>query len=169
MISRKALCLILALSPLSLEITDAAGADAQIYKCIQPNGTVLYTDLPCKGGTAVDIRLAPADHAAPARLARAQAELDALAAWRRAEEEIAVARREEFNRLRLEAEAEAEQGPTAPLTNYPDVTYGAGYGPFKGHTHRRGSPSKQHEDPRPDDRGRVPAVVRGPGARMDAR
>src|SRR2546426_11993848 len=113
MISRNALCLVLALSLLSLGITDAVGADAQVYKCTQPNGTVLYTDTPCKGGTAVDIRLGPADPAAPARLAHAQAELDAVGVRRRAEEEIAAARREELNRLHLEAEA--EQGPTAPL------------------------------------------------------
>ena len=144
MISRNALCLVLALSPLSLRITDAAGADAQVYKCTQPNGTVLYTDRPCKGGTAVDIRLGPADPAAPARLAHAQAELDAVAARRRAEEEIAAARREDLNRLHLEAEAVQE--PTAPLADYPNVDYGPMYGPSKGHGHRRGSPSKQHED-----------------------
>jgi hypothetical protein len=94
MISRNALCLVLALSSLSLGITtDAAGADAQVYKCTQPNGTVLYTDRPCEGGTAVDIRLGPTDPAASARLAHAQAELDAVAAQRRAEEEIAAPRR----------------------------------------------------------------------------
>jgi hypothetical protein len=144
MISRNALCLVLALSPLSFEISDAAGADAQVYKCTQSNGTVLYTDRPCKGATAVDIRLAPADPAAPARLAHAQAELDAVAAQRRAEEEIAAARREDLNRLRLEAEAEQE--PAAPLADYPDVAYGPLYGPSKGHPHRRGPPSKQHRD-----------------------
>jgi hypothetical protein len=164
MISRKALCLVLALSPLSLAITDAAGADAQVYKCTQPNGTVLYTDLPCKGGTALDIRLGPVDPAAPARLAHAQAELDAVAARRRAEEEIA--RREELNRLHLEAEA--RQGQTVPLADYPDAAYGPVYGPSKRHAHRRGSPSRQHEDTQHDE-GRIPAIVRGPGVRMDAR
>ena len=170
MISRNALCLVLALSPLSLGITDAAGADVQVYKCAQPSGTVLYTDHPCKGGTALDIRLGPVDPAAPARLAHAQAELDAGAAQRTAEEEIAAARREELNRLQLEAEA-AAQGPTAPLADYPYADYGpygSGYGPSRWHAHRRGSPSKQHEDTRPDE-GRVPAIVRGPGGRMDAR
>ena len=144
MISRNAVYLVLALSPLSLGITDAAGADTQIYKCTQPKGTVLYTDQPCKGGTVVDIRLGPADPAAPARLAHAQAELDAVAAQRRADEEMAAARREDTNRLHLEAEAEQE--PTAPLEDYPDVAYGPMYGPSKGHAHRRGSPSRQHEE-----------------------
>jgi hypothetical protein len=165
MISRNALYLVLALSPLSLGITDAAGADAHVYKCTQPNGTVLYTDLPCKGGTVMDIRLGPADPAAPARLAHAQAELDAVAAQRRAEEEIAAARREELNRFHLEAEAEAEQAPAAPLADYPDAAYDPVYGPAKGHAHRRGSRSKQHEDTRYDE-GRVPAIVRGPGVRF---
>jgi uncharacterized protein DUF4124 len=144
MISRTALCLVVALSPLSLGITDAAGADAQVYKCTQPNGTVLYTDRTCKGGTAVDIRLGPVDPAAPARLAHAQAELDAGAAQRTAEEEIAAARRQDLNRLQLEAGAEQE--PTAPLADYPDLPYGPMYGPSKGHPHRRGPPSKQHQD-----------------------
>jgi hypothetical protein len=142
MISRNALCLVLALSSLSIGITDAAGADTQVYKCVQPSGTVLYTDHPCKGGTAVDIRLGPTDPAAPARLAHAQAELDALAAQGRAEEEIATARRQNLNRLQLEA----EQEPTAPLADYPDLPYGPVYGPSKEHPHRRGSPSKHHED-----------------------
>jgi Domain of unknown function (DUF4124) len=142
MISRNALCLVLALSPLSFGITDAVGADAQVYKCTQPNGTVLYTDRPCKGGTAMDIRLGPADPAAPARLAHAQAELDAVAAERRANEEIAAARREDLNRLH----PEAEQEPTAPLADYPDVAYGPIYGPTKGHAHRHSSPSKRHQD-----------------------
>jgi hypothetical protein len=161
MISRNALCLVLALSLLWLGITDAAGADAQVYKCTQPNGTVLYTDTLCKGGTAVDIRVAPADPAAAARLAHAQADLDAAAVQRRAEEEIAAAHREELNRLHLEAEA--EQGPTAPLADYPYVTYDPVYGPSKGHAHRRGSPSRHDEETRHDQgQGRVPAIVRGP-------
>ena len=161
MISRNALCLVLALSSLSLGITDAAGADAQVYKCTQPNRTVLYTDLPCKGGTAVDIRLGPVDPSALARLAHAQAALDAAAAQRTAEEEMAAARREELNRLQLEAE---EQGPTASGADYPNMDYGPGYGSSEGHAHRRGSPSKQHEDTRHDE-GHVPAIVRGPGIR----
>jgi hypothetical protein len=79
---------------------------------------------------------------------------------RRAEEEIAAARREELNRLHLEAEA--EQGTTAPLANYPNVTYDPVYGPSKGHAHRRGSPSTHHGETRHDQgQGRVPAIVRG--------
>jgi hypothetical protein len=160
MVSRNVLCLVLALSPFSLGITDAAGADVQVYKCTQPNGTVLYTDLSCKGGTTVDLRLGPPDPAAPARLARAQAELDTAAAQRRADEEMAAARREELIRLHLEAQG---QGPTAPLADYPDEDYGALYGPSKGHAHRPGSPSKQHENTQ-HDQGRVPNVVGGPHA-----
>jgi hypothetical protein len=142
MISRNVLCLALALSPLSLGITDAIAADAQVYRCAQPNGTVLYTDKPCKGGTAVDIRLGPADPAAPARLAHAQAELDAAATQRRAEEEIAATRHEDLNRF----QPEAEQGPTPPEMDYPNPAYAPIYGPAKGHAHRRGSPSRRHED-----------------------
>jgi hypothetical protein len=79
---------------------------------------------------------------------------------RRAEEEMAAARGEELNRLHLEAEA--EQGSTAPLADYPDVPYGSLYGPSKGHAHRRAPPSKHHEETRDDQgQGRVPAIVRG--------
>jgi hypothetical protein len=167
MISRNAPSFVLALSTLLLVVTYAAGADAQVYKvykCAQPNGTVLYTDQPCKGGTTVDIRLGPADPAAPARLAHAQAELDAGTARRRAEEEIAAARRDELNRLRLEAEA--EQGPTAPLADYPDLPYGLVYGPSEQHPHHRGSPPR-HEETR-HDKDPVPAIVRGTALRTDA-
>ena len=155
--SRNALYLVLALSPLSLEIAHAAEADAQVYKCTQPNGTLLYTDRLCKGGTAVDIRLGPADLAAPARLAHAQAELDAAAAQRKAEEQIAAARAEEFNRLRLEAAAEQEA--TAPVADYPILGYGPGHRPSKGHPHHHGSPSEQHGHAAHDE-GRVPATAR---------
>jgi len=156
MISRNALYLVLALSPLSLGIADAAEADAQVYKCTQSNGTVLYTDRLCKGGTAVDIRLGPADPAAPARLAHAQAELDAAAAQRKAEQQRAAARGEEFNGLRLEAEAEQE--PTAPIADYPIVGYGPGHRPSRPHPRHRGSPSQQDGDAAHDE-GRVPAIV----------
>jgi len=124
MISRNALCLVLVLSPLALGISNAAGANVQVYKCTQPNGTALYTDRACKGGTEVDIRLGPVDPTAPARLARAQAELDAAAAQHRAEEAIAATRGEELNRLQLEAEA-AAQGPTGRTTPTRTMALGA--------------------------------------------
>ena len=157
MISRIALYLVLTLSLLSLRIADAAGADPQVYKCPQPNGTVLYTDRLCKGATALDIRLGPADPVAPARLAHAQAALDAAVAQRKAEEQRAAARSEEFNRLRLEAEAEQEA--TAPVADYPFGVYGLGHRPSKGHPRHRGSPSEQHGNAGHDE-GRVPATVR---------
>jgi hypothetical protein len=150
MISRSVLCLLLAVSPFSLGITDAAEAEVQVYKCTQPNGSVLYTDLPCKGGSTVDLRLGPPDPAAPARLARAQAELDAAAAQNRANEEMAAARREELIRLHQEA----EQGPAWPLAEYPYEDYGPLYGPSDGYPHRRRSPSEQPRE-RATQPGRV--------------
>jgi len=156
MISRISLYLVLMLSPLSLSFADAAEADARVYKCTQPNGTVLYTDRLCKGATAVDIRLGPADPAAPARLAHAQAELDSAAAQRKAEEQIAADRSEEFDRLRLETEA--EQQATAPEADYPILGYGLGHQRSKAHPRHRGSPSEQHGHAAHDE-GRVPATV----------
>ena len=143
MTSRNALCLALALSPLLLGITDAAVADVQVYKCAQPSGTVLYTDRPCKGATVLDIQLGPADPAAPARLAHAQAELDAAATQRRAEEEMAATRREDLNRLQLETEAEQEA--TAPAADYyPDFGYVLRHRRSREHAHHGGPPSRQH-------------------------
>lgn len=57
----------------------AAGAGGPIYRCAGANGVPLYTDLPCKGGTTLDIRLGDPDPAAIERLARLRAQFDALA------------------------------------------------------------------------------------------
>jgi hypothetical protein len=56
-----------------------AGAAGPIYKCAGANAAPLYTDLPCKGGTILDIRPGGPDPAAIERLARLQARYDALA------------------------------------------------------------------------------------------
>lgn len=57
----------------------AAGAVGAVYKCAGGEGVPLYTDLPCKGGTLVDIRPGTADPAAVARLEREQDRFAALA------------------------------------------------------------------------------------------
>jgi len=50
-------------------------ATAPIYKCVDANLRVLYTDEPCKGGQQLNIRPGDAD---PAAVARLQLERDAL-------------------------------------------------------------------------------------------
>lgn len=57
----------------------AAGAAGAVYKCADGEGVPLYTDLPCKCGTLVDIRPGTADPAAIARLTREQDRFAALA------------------------------------------------------------------------------------------
>jgi len=136
-------------SGISFGIADATGADTKIFKCPQPNGPVLYTDIPCSGGTAIDIQLGPVDPAAPARLAHAQAEFDAAAAQRKAEEESAAAR-EELNRLPLDTES-----GQAPLADYPDLGYGAVYVPVKRHPHHRGAPPNQPGHSQHDHNGKI--------------
>ena len=54
----------------------AAAAETPIYKCVDKNLSVLYTDEPCKDGERMNIRPGDADPAAVARLER---ERDALA------------------------------------------------------------------------------------------
>ena len=152
-ISRIAFWLPFALSTFSFGIADAIGADTQIYKCSQPNGGVLYTDLACKGGTELNIRLGPIDPAASVRLEHAQAELDATAARRTAEEEMAAARREESTRLQLETDSEQ-------ATDDPDQPYDSVYAPFGRHPHPRHRPPEhdphtRHDQPPMNEFGKV--------------
>jgi hypothetical protein len=89
-------------------ITWAASAAAQVYKCTQDGGRVLYSDMPCKGGAAVDVRAGTANPAAVTQLARDNAAFDRKMAARRAAEDQA-----EFRRQRLDAQletAKAAQG-----------------------------------------------------------
>jgi hypothetical protein len=71
----------------------AAAASGAVYKCAGAEGVPLYTDLPCKGGTLVDIRPGTADPTAIARLTREQDRFAALAlarAQRIDDEEVAA-------------------------------------------------------------------------------
>ena len=64
---------------LGFAIAVSAVADASevpIYKCIQADGGVLYTDALCKGVALLDIRFRAPDPAANNRLERAQAALE---------------------------------------------------------------------------------------------
>jgi hypothetical protein len=114
-------CTAVALGLVSLDGAAASAADAPIYKCVQANGAVLYTDFPCNGGAILDIRPGNADPAANERLQRAQAELDKGAARRRADEELAT-QRAEAERLRYDAGG--PRGDPEPDMNYPGVAYG---------------------------------------------
>jgi len=138
--------IVFALSFISLGTTNAIAQDTRIYKCAQQNGGVLYTDQACDGGKALDIRLDPVDPNAPARLARAGAELDAAAAYRRAEQ----ARFDELNQREQQMESEQYAGvPFAGDGNYFDGEpwYGSfdGYGRHDGYRYHRRSARNDHE------------------------
>jgi hypothetical protein len=60
-------------------------ATTPIYKCLDKNLGVLYTDVPCKEGEPLNIRAGDADPAAVARLERQRDALDQSAAQRIAE------------------------------------------------------------------------------------
>ena len=167
MIMRKISCFT-AVTLLSLCSGIAVGAQGPIYKCAQADGTLLYSDYPCGGGTVLDVHAGSADPDATERLARAQSELDRAAARRANELEVA-ARREELNQLRRQSEA--AQNMAEPASNGSDVYYGSGYdayGPYKqgrmqrpnfpgsARGHRASLKSRFHGE------GRVPAVIRRP-------
>ena len=120
----------------------AAGVCAQpqpapVYRCIEPGGTVLYADYPCKGGAQVDIRAGTPAPDAAERLARARDELDRSAARRAAAEEAAALRREALNaRLQeVEVASYAGGGVTAPDVSYLPA-YGYGYDIPRAKPHR---------------------------------
>jgi hypothetical protein len=166
MIVRTSICFTTAVL-LSLISGIAIGAQGPIYRCAQADGTLLYSDSPCVGGTVVDVHPGLADPGAKERLARAQAELDYAAALRRANEREAAVHREEMNRLRQQAEA--AQSMAEPVNNASDAYYGTGYETYGPHTPRRTQRSifhgdgRGHRSPAKDrfhDEHRVPAVIR---------
>ena len=133
----------------------AASAQAAIYRCAQPDGTVLYADYPCQGGAVVDVHPGTADPDAKERLARAQAELDRAAADRRAREQLEAARRE--------AEGARSVTPSIPNDAYSGAAYDlytpiATYAPndrLRSGAHRTSRKPREHER-------RVPQVIRTP-------
>jgi hypothetical protein len=86
---RFALCL----GYMAIGAAGASAATAPIYKCVDRNLGVLYTDVPCKDGERVDIRAGDADPAAVARLERERDALDRSAAQRIADDRRAALHR----------------------------------------------------------------------------
>jgi hypothetical protein len=71
----------------------SAPASTPIYKCLDKNLALVYTDEPCKDGERVDIRAGDADPAAVARVERERDALDASAAQRLADQRRAALER----------------------------------------------------------------------------
>ena len=72
-------------------------AMAQVYKCTQPGGRVLYSDEACKGGAVVDVGAGSTNPVAVRQLARDSAAFDRKMAARRAAEDQAEIRRQALN------------------------------------------------------------------------
>jgi len=72
----------------------AAGATTTVYKCLDRNLGLVYTDEPCKDGERLDIRAGDADPAALARLDRARDALERSAEQRIADERRFAAQRD---------------------------------------------------------------------------
>jgi hypothetical protein len=115
----------------------AIAADGPIYRCTQTDGTLLYADSPCDGGTVVDVHPGQPDPNAKERLARAQAELDRAAVLRKANEE--AARRDQLAQLRRQLDV--GQSIAEPAS---DVYYGAGYDAYGPYTQRWKQRSNLH-------------------------
>jgi hypothetical protein len=94
-------------------------ATTPIYKCLDKNLGLLYTDEPCKDGEQLNIRAGDADPAAVARLERQRDALDQSAAQRMADD----------RRNAVLAEGEPGMGyePTQERGSY-DSGPGYGYG-----------------------------------------
>ena len=151
---------------LSLTTGIAIGAHGPIYRCTQADGTLLYADNPCDGGSLVDIQPGQADPDAKERLARAQADLN-RAADRRANEQAAAARNEELAQLRRQSEA--AQRMAEPVNNASDTYYGDGsnaYGPYSPRRMQRSNfrgGGRGHRSPDKDrlhGENRIPPVIR---------
>jgi hypothetical protein len=148
----------------------AHAADLPIYKCAGSHGAVLYTDHPCEGGEALDIRPGRADPDAATRLEAARREIAQGVARIRADEALTAARREELVLMRSAAEAAPYAGaPFGP----PVESYGlvGGYGGYVGgvpphlRRHPRAERGSAHgAKPPVRNVGRVPAQIRRPRA-----
>jgi hypothetical protein len=101
---------------LALLASSSGAATTPIYKCLDKNLGVLYTDEPCKDGEQLNIRAGEADPAAVARLERERDALDRSASQRIADLRIAAAQAESAARL-----------PYEPVDEPPSYDYAGGY------------------------------------------
>jgi hypothetical protein len=114
-------------------------AAAQVYKCAQDRGGVLYSDVPCKGGAVVDVEAGTANPAAVRQLARDNAAFDRKLAARRAAEDQAEFRREQLNaqmEVALAAQASAATTDAGPYYYAPGNAFVVAPR-VKRHTHRQ--------------------------------
>ena len=107
--------------------TQAWGAAAQIYKCVDRSLGILYTDVPCKEGERLDVRAGDANPAAIAQLAREREALDRSAAQRIADERRATLQRR-YLRLRARVPGAGRRRVRRSARLFPRYGYGYTYG-----------------------------------------
>ena len=137
---------------LGLAGANASAATTPIYKCLDRNLGVLYTDLPCKDGERMDLRAGDADPAAMARLERERDALDRNAAQRIADDHRAALQRN------------YAQGPAYGV-DYGDAGYAdaGAYAPYGGYGYLAFAPAhRQARSDGNDALARAPAI----GARL---
>ena len=107
--------------------TLAWAASGPIYKCVDRNLGITYTDVPCKDGERLDVRAGDADPAALARLDREREALDRSAAQRIIDERRATLQRRAYDQPAYLV----QEGYTYPeMPDYAPYTYGYGYYPY---------------------------------------
>jgi len=140
----------LLLSCVVLFAPHSGSAATPIYKCLDKNLGLLYTDQPCKDGELMNIRAGDADPNAVARLERARDALDQRAAQRIADQQRAAEQRDLAALYMGGDERYAEDSPAA-YTPYDYGVIGGGPG-IRPHHPLRARPRKllvpRHFSPR---------------------
>lgn len=134
------------LGMLALGAVAAQAASTPVYKCLDRNLGVVYTDVACKDGEQLDLRAGDADPAAVARLERERDRLDASAERRIADERYAALQRDLAERY----------NPIAMAPNPPDAEdYGYSY-PISAY------PVRRHPRPRVHHAAATPRFAPNP-------
>ncbi len=108
------------LSGLLVVIASSALAQGTtIYRCNDGSGGVLYANIPCAGGVALDLPESKPDPAALERLRREQEAFERRQATRDAVSAQAAVRRDELRRREEEARRERESQAHAYTPSYP--------------------------------------------------
>jgi hypothetical protein len=132
---------------LGLATLERAHAGPPIYKCLDNHLGLVYTDVPCKDGEKLDIRLGEVDVAGIAKLERLRDQLDQSALQRISDERRAAAQLAYAQRL--QRETEERSAPEQYVSAY-DGYFGYGYGaysPFDGRRLPR-EPDRVHKHER---------------------
>jgi hypothetical protein len=107
---------------LLLAVCADAASEATVYRCVEPNGRVLYTDVACSNADIVELHPGKADPAAAQLLAYAQGVLDA------GMEQLRAQQAQEAERNAAMAAARAAQAPPPPQPVDVADTYWPVYG-----------------------------------------